>query len=115
VKIADEYTPSVYNDPALVKKMVASMKKLLGDDNVVPKEPVMGGEDFSEYGRTPEKIPVAMLWLGAISPERVQESLRTGKSLPSLHSSEFAPLPEPTIITGVTAMTAAVLDLLGGK
>jgi hippurate hydrolase len=115
IKIADEYTPSTYNDPALVKRMVASMKNLLGDDKVVPKEPVMGGEDFSEYGRTAEKIPIAILWLGTISNERVQESLRTGKSLPSLHSSEFAPLPEPAIKTGVTAMTTAVFDLLGGK
>lgn len=75
----------------------------------------MGGEDFGEYGRTTEKIPIAILWLGAIAPERVQESLRTGQSLPSLHSSQFAPLPEPTIKTGITAMTAAVLDLLKGK
>lgn len=30
----------------------------------------------------------------------------------ALHSSHWAPDPEPTIKTGVTAMTAAVLDLL---
>jgi hippurate hydrolase len=115
VRVADEFTPSTYNDPALVKRMAASMQAILGADKVVAKEPVMGGEDFGEYGRTPEKIPVAILWLGAIAPERVQESLRTGKTLPSLHSNEFAPLPEPTIKTGVAAMTAAVLDLLSGK
>ncbi|MCI0692220.1 amidohydrolase [candidate division KSB1 bacterium] len=115
VKVQDEFTPSTYNDPALVKRMTASMQAILGADKVVAKEPVMGGEDFGEYGRTPEKIPLAILWLGAIAPERVQESLRTGQSLPSLHSSQFAPLPELTIKTGVTAMTAAVLDLLKGK
>ncbi|MGH7597267.1 MAG: M20 metallopeptidase family protein [bacterium] len=115
VKVQDEFTPSTYNDPALVKRMATSMQAMLGADKVVAKEPVMGGEDFGEYGRTPEKIPIAILWLGAIAPERVQESLRTGQSLPSLHSSQFAPLPEPTIKTGVTAMTAAVLDLLSGK
>jgi len=115
VKVADEFTPSTYNDPALVKKMAASMQAILGADKVIAKEPVMGGEDFGEYGRTAEKIPLAILWLGAIAPERVQESLRTGQGLPSLHSSQFAPLPEPTIKTGVTAMVAAVLDLLHGK
>jgi len=73
----------------------------------------MGGEDFSEYGRTPDKIPICMFWLGAVKPELVQESEKTGKPLPSLHSSQFAPLPEPTIKTGVTAMTAAVLELAG--
>jgi hippurate hydrolase len=34
------------------------------------------------------------------------------KELPTLHSSKFAPVPEPTIRTGIVAMTAAVLDLL---
>jgi hippurate hydrolase len=115
VKVQDEFTPSAYNDPALVKRMAASMQAILGAGKLVAKEPVMGGEDFGEYGRTPEKIPIAILWLGAIAPERVRESLRTGQPLPSLHSSQFAPLPEPTIKTGVAAMTAAVLDLLGGK
>jgi hypothetical protein len=32
--------------------------------------------------------------------------------LPTLHSSRYAPVVEPTIVTGVTAMTAAVLELL---
>jgi hippurate hydrolase len=56
-----------------------------------------------------------MFWLGAVEPERVAESQRSGKPLPSLHSSLFRPVPEPTIKTGVTAMTAAVLDLVGKK
>ena len=37
---------------------------------------------------------------------------QTGKELPSLHSSKFAPLPEPTIRTGIVAMTTAVLELM---
>jgi len=115
MKVGDEFTPSTYNDPALVKRMAKSMRGILGDDKVVLKEAVMGGEDFSRYGRTEEKIPIAMFWLGAIAEERVQQSLRNGEPLPSLHSNLFAPLPEPTIKTGVTAMTAAVLDLLAGK
>jgi hypothetical protein len=32
--------------------------------------------------------------------------------LPSLHSSKFAPVPEPTIRTGIITMTSAVLDLM---
>jgi len=31
--------------------------------------------------------------------------------LPTLHSSKFAPVPEPTIRVGMIAMTAAVLEL----
>jgi hippurate hydrolase len=115
MKTGDEFTPSTYNDPPLVKKITKSMQAILGEDKVVMKEPVMGGEDFGRYGRTDDKIPIALFWLGAISPERVQQSLAKNESLPSLHSNLFAPVPEPTIKTGVAAMTAAVLDLLASQ
>jgi hippurate hydrolase len=75
----------------------------------------MGGEDFGQYGRTEAKIPISMFWLGSVEPERVAESERTGEPLPSLHSSLYRPLPEPTIRTGVMAMTAAVLHLAEKK
>jgi hippurate hydrolase len=52
-----------------------------------------------------------MLWLGAADPAKLNESLRAGHALPSLHSSLFAPLPEPAIRTGVVALTSAVLEL----
>ena len=45
-------------------------------------------------------------------PAKMAVSKRTGEPLPSLHSSLFAPLPEPTIRTGVKAMTCAGLDLM---
>ncbi|MEJ7619096.1 MAG: hypothetical protein WKF30_19465 [Pyrinomonadaceae bacterium] len=50
--------------------------------------------------------------MGAADPVKFEESRRTGKSLPAAHSPLFAPLPEPTIRTGVKAMTAAVLELM---
>ena len=54
-----------------------------------------------------------MFWLGSVDPESIKESERTGRPLPSLHSSLYHPLPEPTIKTGVMAMTAAVLEIVG--
>jgi hippurate hydrolase len=115
MKVTADYTPSTYNDPALVKRVAKSMQTILGAEKVGQREPVMGAEDFGRYGRTEDKIPIAMFWLGTIAEERVQQSVRDGVPLPSLHSSLFSPLPEPAIKTGVTAMTAAVLDLLSGK
>ena len=53
-----------------------------------------------------------MFWLGAVDPQKIQDAQEKGTRLPSLHSSEFAPLPEPAIRTGVKAMTAAVEELL---
>ena len=108
-----EFTPATYNDPVLTRRLAGAFKNWFSETNVQQVKPVMGGEDFSEYGRTPDKIPICMFWLGAVKPELVLESERTGKPLPSLHSSQFAPLPEPTIKTGVISMTAAVLELAG--
>jgi len=53
-----------------------------------------------------------MFWLGAVDPELYQQVQKTGAKLPSLHSPLFAPLPEPTIKTGVEAMTIMVMELL---
>ena len=69
------------------------------------------GKDFGEYGRTPDKIPITLLALGAVDPERIKESQQTGQGLPSLHSSRFLPVAEPTIKTGVKVLTASVLEL----
>jgi hippurate hydrolase len=114
VTVADESAKATYNDPALTRRLTAVFERWLGAGNAIAKKPVMGAEDFGLFGRTEHKIPICMFWLGTVSPESVKESIRTGKSLPSLHSPFFAPVPEPTIKTGVTAMSAAVLDLLGG-
>jgi amidohydrolase len=113
VKLSDDFTPAEYNNPELTEKLAGAFKSWFGDANVIKKKPTMGGEDFSEYGRTENKIPICMFTVGGVKPEDVKESDRTGKPLPSLHSSLWAPLPEPTIKTAITAMSAAVLELMG--
>jgi len=114
VKVEDEFTPATYNNPELTDKIVAVFKNWLGDSNVIKKKPTMGGEDFSEFSLLPEhSIPAVDFHVGAVDPAKIAESKKPGASpLPSLHSSKFAPVPEPTIRTGMVAMTAAVLDLM---
>jgi len=107
-----EASPAIYNDPALTQRLAKAFQAKLGAGNVTPKKAVMGAEDFSEFGRTAEKIPICMFWLGAVRRGTYDASLKSGQLLPSLHSSQFAPDPEPTIKTGVDSMTAAVLELL---
>jgi len=49
--------------------------------------------------------------IGVYEPERVRAWMDgTGPALPSNHPPQFAPVPKPTITTGVTAMTLAVLS-----
>jgi hippurate hydrolase len=110
-----EFTPATYNNPELARRLRGVFTGVFGEKSVVTRRPVMGGEDFSEYGRTTDRIPICIFWLGSVEPERVAESERTGKPLPALHSALYRPMAEPTIKTGVTAMTAAVLELTGRK
>lgn len=107
----EEYTPSTYNDPELAERLAAALTGVLGRERVIKARPVMGGEDFSRYGRAGAKA--VMFWLGAVDPEKWQAAQAGKMSLPSLHSPFFAPLARPTIETGVKVMTTAVLDLMG--
>jgi metal-dependent amidase/aminoacylase/carboxypeptidase family protein len=112
VSMADDSAPALHNDPELTERLARVFKAWLGEANALKRKPAMGAEDFSEFGRVDPKIPICMFWIGGVSREAYEESERTGKPLPSLHSPFWAPVPEPTIKTGVTAMTAAVLDLM---
>jgi amidohydrolase len=115
MSFAEDPLPAAYNDPALTRRWAAKLKQVLGETNVVVRKPTMGGEDFGEYGRTSDKIPICMMGLGAVEAERVAESERSGRPLPSLHSALFRPVPEPTIKTGVLTLVVAVLDLAGKR
>jgi amidohydrolase len=108
----DQYTPATYNNPELTKRVSAALKSAIGADNVVLKDPTMGGEDFSEYSLPDHSIPAFMFNVGAVDPAKAAESKKTGTPLPSLHSSKFAPVPEPTIRTGLIGMVSAVVELM---
>lgn len=109
---AAEGATAVYNDPTLTRRLRADFIAWLGADRVKTFEPSMVSEDFSEFGRTVEHVPVCIFRLGALSAEKISEYERAGLPLPSLHSAKFAPVPEPAIKTGVTAMAAVALDIL---
>jgi len=113
VKISDEYTPACYNDPTLTKHLATVVDQWLGEGAATERKPVMGGEDFSEFGRTADKIPICILWLGVVDVPTYKESLRTKKALPTIHSPFFAPAAEPGIRSGVTVMSGVLFDLLG--
>jgi hippurate hydrolase len=112
ITISPDRVPATINNPELTRRVTASLKRALGDQNVVPADAVMGSEDFSLYALEDPKPPICMFRLGAIDPVKFQAAVDQGKLPPGLHSSGFAPLPEPTIRTGVKAMSAVVLDLL---
>src|ERR1043166_5632475 len=108
----DEFTRATYNNPDLVRRVTPALKAAIGENNIVRKDPTMGGEDFCEYSLPDNSIPAFMFVVGADDPGKVADSKKTGTPLPSLHSSKFAPVPEPTIRTGIIGMSSAVLELM---
>jgi hippurate hydrolase len=112
VIVSEESTGALYNQPALATEVRHTLEAALGAKNVLTREPIMGAEDFAEFGMTKEKIPLFMFWLGTQPPGAVAEANEKGVALPSLHSPFFKPIPEPSIATGVKAMTSAVIGLM---
>jgi hippurate hydrolase len=112
VKVSEtQITGPTYNEPQLTERLAAVFVKTLGQENVVKLQPVMMSEDFG-YLSLDQKIPAVQFTLGAVDPAKVKRSKETGTPLPSLHSALFEPLPEPTLRTGIKAMTSVVLELM---
>jgi amidohydrolase len=103
-----EGAKAVMNDAAVVETAVKVMKIAFGD-KLGTAPPVTASEDFSEFINA--GVPSMFFNIGVYEPERVAAAHNgTGPQLASNHSPQFAPVPKPTIETGVEAMTLAVLS-----
>jgi amidohydrolase len=91
-----------YNDPALTQTAVKSLKKALGEDQVVEMRAVTGAEDFSAFQ---EKVPGFYFYLGGL----IQGN--TPEEAPSHHTPEFL-VDDAGLIYGVKAMVQLSLDFL---
>jgi amidohydrolase len=107
-----ESTPVMYNDPALAARVKSALVNTLGAGNVFDDGPAMASEDFGVFGLEGHKIPTVMFGLGAMDPTKFAEAQAAGKTLPGPHTSLFQPSPEPTLRTGVTAMSSVAIALL---
>jgi len=110
--LLDMSIPSVYNDPALGERLRTNLKRKLGESTFTTVTPVMIGEDFGVYGQQASKIPSYILWMGTVAPARKQAASEGKLELPSLHSPRFAPDLEPTLKSGIHALTVSILELL---
>ena len=105
---------AVVNDERIVATTEAVLKAGLGAANVKRVPPITASEDFSEYGK--EGVPSMFFFVGVIDPQQFADARKPGgKPVPFNHSPMFAPVPEPSIKTGVKAMTLAVLNVMRAK
>jgi amidohydrolase len=99
--------PVTYNDPALTEKMLPSLEKVAGAENVKLIPPITGAEDFSFFQ---EKVPGLFFFLGGM-PKGADP-----KTAPSHHTPDFF-IDESSFKLGVKALTGLTLDYMeaGGK
>ena len=103
-----EGAKAVMNDPGVVATAEKALKAAFGDKFRI-SPPGTPSEDYSEFVNA--GVPSMFFNIGVYEPERVAAARNgSGPPLPSNHSPLFAPVPKPTIATGVTAMTLAVLS-----
>ena len=102
---------AVVNSESVVATTEAVLKAALGPKNVMRVPPITASEDFSAFVN--EGVPSMFFFIGVYDPKQVADSTKPGgKPLPFNHSPFFAPVPEPSIKTGVEAMSLAVLNVL---
>jgi len=104
-------TDAVYNDPDLTNRLAATLRKALGQQNVVEMPAKMTSEDFSQYGLA--GVPSVLFHIGAVDPAKLAAAKQSGTPVPGLHSPQWAPEREPTLKAAIMAETAALLELLG--
>lgn len=107
----DESIPSTYNNPAQTNIVRSAISAAIGNSNVLETEAVMAGEDFGLYGRTEQNIPITLFWLGGVEQAQYAAAQKSGETLPSLHSSKFAPDYKVALPTGIKAMSHAAVAL----
>ena len=100
---------AVVNDQALTERTGAVFKAAFGENAMVIPAPGPASEDYSEFILA--GVPSVYFAIGGFDPKMMEEYKKAGKPLPGNHSPFFAPVPEPTIRTGVEAMTLAVMNV----
>ncbi len=102
IKGGDE---AVVNDGAITARTAAVFKAAFGD-MASERPPITASEDYSEFVMA--GVPSLYFFIGMDDPKKMAEAKAQGIPRPTNHSPYFAPVPEPTIRTGVEAMTLAV-------
>ena len=103
-------TPALKNDADLARRLRPLFESAIGPEHVHVSSPLMGGEDFSRYGRA--GVPILMMRLGSVNELRLKRFESLGVPPPSLHSSQYYPDAKEALTCGIRVMTTASLNLL---
>lgn len=100
------------NTPALTARVRDALRGRFGVPRVLDVPPSMAAEDFGQFSAGFPGVESTIFWVGAVKRSTWDAAQGDVRRLPSLHNARFAPDPEPTIATGVAALTTAALAVL---
>jgi hippurate hydrolase len=113
---AVEGTPTTINNAALARRINAAFVRDLGTNAVTPWEQSnMGAEDFAYFVQPDLKVPGFYFAVGGTPQAAFDAEKAGGPRVAGHHSGLFKVDPKASVVTGATAMTVAVLELLGKK
>jgi amidohydrolase len=92
--------PVTFNDPALVTQSLPTLKRVLGESQILNPKPQMGAEDFSRYQQV---IPGFFYFLGVGNRAKGITAM--------VHTPDFD-IDEESLVVGVKSMTAVLIDYL---
>ncbi|MGH7985527.1 MAG: M20 family metallopeptidase [Candidatus Binataceae bacterium] len=103
----------VTNDPEATRRVVNAFRQRFPADHVYETQPTTASEDFGCFG-TEWGVPSVFWFIGGADPDTYAKAQKAGRlgDIPTNHSPRFAPVIEPTLKTGVAAMTIAALAWL---
>jgi amidohydrolase len=105
-------TPVLISDPVATAKTAAAFERDFGTARLIPLPPLAASEDVGLFGDA-IGVPTVFWFWGGVDPEVFNAAISKGQMPPTNHSPQFAPEIEPTLTTGVQAMTTAALTWLG--
>ena len=101
---------ALVNDSALTKRVGAALIRQMGPTHAMEGNAEMVSEDFSAFALA--GIPSLQMRVGAIEQGRFDAAMKSGETLPSLHSSTFLPDLEPTMKATIQAEVISLRELM---
>ncbi|NNH70523.1 amidohydrolase [Nocardia uniformis] len=118
--------PVLVNDIDATRRTMAAFGEIFGPDKVFDPGRLTGSEDVGTFA-TAAGAPICFWLFGVLDPElfgstdvvEILHDIMTGqvdlKTIPGPHTATYAPVIDPSITIGVTAMTTAALTWLGTR
>lgn len=106
---------ALVNDPDATERTMEAFRARFGEERVIDPGALTGSEDVGELA-TGAGVPIVYWILGGADAEAFAAATaadRVEQDIPSNHSPYFAPVIQPTLATGIEALTVAATTWLG--